>query len=163
MCHMQAGPARSQGSNTQLPLRSSKSETEVQLRVVVKRGQSRHDVSNNNFPQANTTLFCVRLERLIKASSFPYTLLIHRYLLLLIIFVFLSTMAPIALGMPQLLLAVGFSIVGINYFPQYAVSNSYIWSIATCFVLLASASLLWNVYIYPKAFSPLRHLPQPGV
>lgn len=50
-----------------------------------------------------------------------------------------------------------------QFAPQYSLSRSYL---ATFFILFAILSVLgafWKVILWPKLFSPLRHLPQPPV
>ncbi|KAJ4317917.1 hypothetical protein N0V94_004680 [Neodidymelliopsis sp. IMI 364377] len=49
-----------------------------------------------------------------------------------------------------------------RYAPELLVKKgSYVWSIATLFLLQYFAQVLWKVLIYPFFLSPLRHLPQP--
>ncbi|KAL9621780.1 MAG: hypothetical protein Q9160_003752 [Pyrenula sp. 1 TL-2023] len=50
----------------------------------------------------------------------------------------------------------------IQFAPQYSVSNSVVWTAVSIFILESLAYELYDVIIYPKFLSPLRHLPQPG-
>lgn len=65
---------------------------------------------------------------------------------------------------PQIALtSIAGSVGLIQFAPQYSPSRSYI---GTFFVLISIISILgafWRVVLWPKLFSPLRHLPQPSV
>ena len=51
----------------------------------------------------------------------------------------------------------------VQLFPKYLLRNSYGWTF-TAFVLAHFAGLVaWNIVLWPKLFSPLRHLPHPPV
>lgn len=55
------------------------------------------------------------------------------------------------------------SFVAVNLSPQYYVMTSYIWNFLILLLLQATAVFLWQAILYPKLFSPLRHLPTPSV
>lgn len=65
---------------------------------------------------------------------------------------------------PQILLG---SIVGtlglVQFAPNYSILNSYLGTFSVLFVILFIAGILWRVILWPKLFSPIRHLPSPPV
>ncbi len=46
---------------------------------------------------------------------------------------------------------------------RYAIAHSYIWTASVVFLVQFLAFATWKVILYPRFFSPLRHLPQPKV
>ncbi|KAL5117323.1 hypothetical protein ACEQ8H_004768 [Pleosporales sp. CAS-2024a] len=69
------------------------------------------------------------------------------------------------MGIPKralLLSSVAITLFAARYAPQAAFfPRSHGWNVATLFVLLVFAQLVWRVVVYPLCVSPLRHLPQP--
>lgn len=55
------------------------------------------------------------------------------------------------------------SFVLVHNTPQYSVSASYVKTFLALETLQILLGLLWQAIIYPKFFSPIRHLPQPKV
>ena len=51
----------------------------------------------------------------------------------------------------------------VHYAPQYSISASYIKTFLVLETVQVVLGLLWQVILYPKLFSPFRHLPQPKV
>ncbi|KAH7109253.1 cytochrome P450 [Dendryphion nanum] len=61
-----------------------------------------------------------------------------------------------------LLSAFTISVFTRRYAPQLTLfPSSFVWNVATIFLLQLLAQLCWTVLLYPLCFSPLRHLPQP--
>lgn len=50
----------------------------------------------------------------------------------------------------------------VQFAPQYSVSQSLIWTAVSIFILEWFVYELYDVIVYPKFLSPLRHLPQPS-
>lgn len=70
-------------------------------------------------------------------------------------------MAPVKRLLALLAVFGAFSLV--KFFPQRSINGSFL---ATFFALLSfqyTILFTWNVILYPKYFSPLRHLPEPTV
>lgn len=55
------------------------------------------------------------------------------------------------------------SIPLVHYAPEYSISASYVKTFLVFEIIQILLGLLWQVILYPKLFSPLRHLPQPEV
>jgi hypothetical protein len=51
----------------------------------------------------------------------------------------------------------------VQLFPQYSVRGSYALTFAPIFLLQFLGLATWSVILWPKLFSPLRHLPQAPV
>ncbi len=77
---------------------------------------------------------------------------------------FIFTGATMDLPWPQIALTAIAGSAGLRQFlPQYSLSRSFF---GTFFILISILSVLgafWKVILWPKFFSPLRHLPQPPV
>lgn len=70
-------------------------------------------------------------------------------------------MAPVKRLLASISIIGAFSLV--KLFPQRSINESFL---ATFFTLLSfqyTILFTWNVILYPKYFSPLRHLPEPTV
>ena len=65
---------------------------------------------------------------------------------------------------PQIFLS---SIAGsfclVRFAPQYALWDSYLATFLIFFLIGSLGGAVWKVFLWPKAFSPIRHLPQPKV
>jgi hypothetical protein len=46
-----------------------------------------------------------------------------------------------------------------RYAPTYSVYHSFYWAVAALYGLQLACLFTWTVIIWPKYFSPLRHLP----
>ena len=55
------------------------------------------------------------------------------------------------------------SVALLQLFPMYSASGSYGLTFAAIFFLHFLGLAIWRVLLYPKLFSPIRHLPQPSV
>ena len=55
------------------------------------------------------------------------------------------------------------SFVLVHVAPQYSVSASYVKTLIVIETIQVLLGLLWQAILYPKLFSPIRHLPQPEV
>lgn len=51
----------------------------------------------------------------------------------------------------------------VQLFPGYSVRGSYGLTFTVLFLAHAFALVTWRVVLWPKVFSPLRHLPEPSV
>lgn len=65
--------------------------------------------------------------------------------------------------LPIGLSSVAASFVLVHTAPQYSVSASYVQTFAVLETIQILLGLLWQAILYPKLFSPIRHLPQPKV
>ena len=59
--------------------------------------------------------------------------------------------------------AVAEAVALVLLFPDYSIRRSFGLSFAAILSLHILVLGLWTIVIYPKLFSPLRHLPQPSV
>lgn len=55
------------------------------------------------------------------------------------------------------------SVLLVRQVPRLAIANSYIWTASVLFLVQLFVFAIWKVILYPRFFSPLRHLPQPKV
>lgn len=55
------------------------------------------------------------------------------------------------------------SILLVNLAPEYSVGGSYTWTAIPLFLLQWLRWAVYAVILYPRFFSPLRHLPGPSV
>lgn len=55
------------------------------------------------------------------------------------------------------------SFVLVHNAPQYSISASYVKTFIVLETVHILLGLLWQAVLYPKLFSPIRHLPQPKV
>lgn len=51
----------------------------------------------------------------------------------------------------------------VQFAPHYSISVSYVQTLAVLQFVLTTAAAIWKVILWPKLFSPLRHLPSPSV
>ena len=65
--------------------------------------------------------------------------------------------------LPIGLSSVAASLILVHTAPQYSISTSYVKTFAFLETVSVLLGLLWQVILYPKLFSPFRHLPQPKV
>ncbi|KAI4113095.1 MAG: hypothetical protein LQ345_005852 [Seirophora villosa] len=49
----------------------------------------------------------------------------------------------------------------VKLYPQWSIHGSFIATFLACLSFVVTLSSIWNVLLYPKFFSPLRHLPEP--
>lgn len=49
----------------------------------------------------------------------------------------------------------------VKLYPQWSIHASFIATFLACLSFVLTLSSIWNVLLYPKFFSPLRHLPEP--
>ena len=57
--------------------------------------------------------------------------------------------------------SLGLSIATVQFIPQYSIATSYTWMFFAIVVVQLFSLFSWNVIIFPKVFSPFRHLPGP--
>jgi hypothetical protein len=63
-----------------------------------------------------------------------------------------------------LLAAAALTFFGTRFAPRFILfADSFAWNTAALFALLYFSLVVWNVFVYPLALTPLRHLPQPPV
>jgi len=55
------------------------------------------------------------------------------------------------------------SILLVKLAPAYSIGGSYTWTAVPLFLLQWLAYAIYSIILYPKIFSPLRHLPSPPV
>jgi hypothetical protein len=55
------------------------------------------------------------------------------------------------------------SVIIVHLAPKYSVGGSYIWTAVSLFLLQWLLYGVYSIVLYPKFFSPLRHLPSPEV
>ena len=55
------------------------------------------------------------------------------------------------------------SLILVHKAPDYSISASYVKTFLVLETIHILLGLVWKVVLYPKLFSPLRHLPQPKV
>ena len=70
-------------------------------------------------------------------------------------------MAPVK-RLLVLLSVVGASLL-VNFVPQLSINESFIAAFLTLLSFQYTILFIWNVILYPKYLSPLRHLPEPTV
>lgn len=64
---------------------------------------------------------------------------------------------------PIALTSVVASFIIVHNAPQYSISASYVKTFMVFEAVQILLGLLWQAILYPKLFSPIRHLPQPKV
>lgn len=64
---------------------------------------------------------------------------------------------------PIALSSVAASFVLVHNAPQYSISASYVKTFVVLEAVQILLGVLWQAILYPKLFSPIRHLPQPKV
>jgi hypothetical protein len=63
-----------------------------------------------------------------------------------------------------LLAAAALTFFGTRFAPRFTLfADSFAWNTATLFSLLYFSLVVWKVFVYPLALTPLRRLPQPPV
>ena len=65
--------------------------------------------------------------------------------------------------LPIALSSVAASFVLVHNVPQYSISASYVKTFVVLEAVQILLGVLWQVILYPKLFSPIRHFPQPKV
>ena len=65
--------------------------------------------------------------------------------------------------LPIGLSSVAGSLILVHKAPQYSFSASHVKTFLALETIQLLLGLLWQVILYPKLFSPLRHLPHPKV
>lgn len=70
-------------------------------------------------------------------------------------------MAPVK-RLLVLLSVVGASLL-VKFFPQLSIKESFLATFLTLLSFQYTILFIWNVILYPKYLSPLRHLPEPTV
>lgn len=65
--------------------------------------------------------------------------------------------------LPMALSSVAGSLLLVNKSPAYSISASAVKTFLVLETIHILLGLVWKIVIYPKLFSPLRHLPQPKV
>ena len=59
------------------------------------------------------------------------------------------------------LAALAISTFTVRFHPKYSVNSSYVWTSISTYLLFWLLNGIWAALIYPKFFSPLRHLTHP--
>lgn len=70
-------------------------------------------------------------------------------------------MAPVKRLLSVVSLLGAFTLV--KLYPQYSINESILATSLTFLSFTFTLWFSWNVILYPKFFSPLRHLPEPAV
>jgi hypothetical protein len=52
---------------------------------------------------------------------------------------------------------------GIYFKPEYAVYNSRITTIVILFLIITVSKLVYQLFLYPALFTPIKHIHTPGV
>lgn len=52
---------------------------------------------------------------------------------------------------------------GVYFQPQYAIYNSRIATVAILFLIVSVSKLIYQLFLYPALFTPIKHIPTPGV